>query len=199
MERLYKAHPEKIRALGKRLPSISSRRHTESMQASPISRYPSSKSCSPSPRSLPQSTKSSFTPLALSRNWSTTVSPRVLRSLPTHLLVRITRPCWTILSSSPSRPSIMSNLEQFSSHSRLIAQVWPCFQNRSRRREFLVCVHSLGWSIADQFVANAKFIDLTEEDIAALHEIDKTHHFRACNPNWAKQGNLGFPDVESTT
>ena len=27
-----------------------------------------------------------------------------------------------------------------------------------------------------------------------LQEIDKTHHFRACNPEWTGWGHLGFPD-----
>ena len=26
------------------------------------------------------------------------------------------------------------------------------------------------------------------------HDIDKTHHFRACHPSWTGWGGLGFPD-----
>jgi len=29
---------------------------------------------------------------------------------------------------------------------------------------------------------NFVIVDLTDAEIAELHEIDKTHHFRACNP-----------------
>ena len=42
--------------------------------------------------------------------------------------------------------------------------------------------------------ANLKVVDLTEEEIAELKEIDKTAHFRACPPDWAGWGNLGFTD-----
>lgn len=39
-------------------------------------------------------------------------------------------------------------------------------------------------------------IDLTEEEIKELHDIDKTAHFRCCHPNWTGWGSLGFPDCE---
>ncbi|KZS87258.1 Aldo keto reductase [Sistotremastrum niveocremeum HHB9708] len=41
---------------------------------------------------------------------------------------------------------------------------------------------------------NFTIVDLSEEEIAELHKIDETHHFRACNPEWAGHGHLGFPD-----
>lgn len=44
--------------------------------------------------------------------------------------------------------------------------------------------------------ANQKIVDLTEEEVAELWAIDKTAHFRACDPNWTKWGSLGFPDCE---
>lgn len=43
---------------------------------------------------------------------------------------------------------------------------------------------------------NAKIIDLTPEEINELHDIDKTHHFRACHPSWTGFGGLGFPDCK---
>jgi glycerol 2-dehydrogenase (NADP+) len=43
---------------------------------------------------------------------------------------------------------------------------------------------------------NLKVIDLTQEDIDELHAIDKTHHFRACHPDWTGWGSLGFPDCK---
>ncbi|KAH7928628.1 Aldo/keto reductase [Leucogyrophana mollusca] len=43
---------------------------------------------------------------------------------------------------------------------------------------------------------NAKIVDLTEEDIAELHKINETHHFRACHPAWTGWGGLGFPDCK---
>lgn len=46
----------------------------------------------------------------------------------------------------------------------------------------------------ERIVANLKVVDLTEEEVAKLKAIDKTAHFRACNPGWAGWGNLGFPD-----
>lgn len=42
--------------------------------------------------------------------------------------------------------------------------------------------------------ANLKVVDLTEEEIAELKEINKTIQFRACPPEWAGWGNLGFTD-----
>ncbi|KAI0322921.1 Aldo/keto reductase [Amylostereum chailletii] len=45
-----------------------------------------------------------------------------------------------------------------------------------------------------RIIANLKVVDLSEEDIAALKEIEKTAHFRVCNPNWTGNGNLGFTD-----
>ncbi len=44
--------------------------------------------------------------------------------------------------------------------------------------------------------ANKTIVDLTEEDIAKLQAIDKTHHFRACHPDWTGWGALGFPDCK---
>jgi len=42
--------------------------------------------------------------------------------------------------------------------------------------------------------SNFKIVDLSDEEIAELQKIDDTHHFRACNPEWAGWGHLGFPD-----
>ena len=42
--------------------------------------------------------------------------------------------------------------------------------------------------------ANFSVVDLTDEEIKELLEIDKSHHFRACNPEWTGWGDLGFPD-----
>jgi len=44
--------------------------------------------------------------------------------------------------------------------------------------------------------SNLKVVDLTDEEIAELQKIDETAHFRACNPNWAGHGGLGFPDYD---
>jgi hypothetical protein len=41
---------------------------------------------------------------------------------------------------------------------------------------------------------NKKLIELTEDEVKELYNIDKTHHFRACHPNWTGWGSLGFPD-----
>lgn len=41
---------------------------------------------------------------------------------------------------------------------------------------------------------NRKVIDLTDEDVEALHAIDKKAHFRACHPSWTGWGSLGFED-----
>ncbi|KAF9004813.1 Aldo keto reductase [Cyathus striatus] len=46
------------------------------------------------------------------------------------------------------------------------------------------------------FLANLKVIDIAQEDIDELHAIDKTHHFRACHPDWTGWGSLGFPDCK---
>ncbi|KAJ8515028.1 hypothetical protein ONZ45_g7494 [Pleurotus djamor] len=46
----------------------------------------------------------------------------------------------------------------------------------------------------ERILANANIIDLTEEDVQKLNDIDKTHHFRACHPNWTGWGSLGFTD-----
>ncbi|KAJ7167313.1 Aldo keto reductase [Mycena crocata] len=47
-----------------------------------------------------------------------------------------------------------------------------------------------------RILSNAKIIDLTEAEIKELHDIDKTHHFRACHPSWTGWGGLGFPDCK---
>ncbi|KAJ7741446.1 Aldo keto reductase [Mycena maculata] len=47
-----------------------------------------------------------------------------------------------------------------------------------------------------RILSNAVIIDLTEEEIAELQAIDKTHHFRACHPSWTGWGSLGFPDCQ---
>ncbi|KAG6919793.1 hypothetical protein DXG01_000293 [Tephrocybe rancida] len=50
-------------------------------------------------------------------------------------------------------------------------------------------------SVTNSRIANnSTIIDLTEEEIAELQTIDKTHHFRACHPSWTGWGSLGFPD-----
>jgi len=43
---------------------------------------------------------------------------------------------------------------------------------------------------------NFKVIDLSPEEIAELHKIDETHHFRACHPAWTGYGTLGFSDLK---
>ncbi|KAL0959923.1 hypothetical protein HGRIS_011588 [Hohenbuehelia grisea] len=48
----------------------------------------------------------------------------------------------------------------------------------------------------ERILANSKIIDLTEAEIDELHAIDKTSHFRACEPNWTGFGTLGFPDAK---
>jgi len=41
---------------------------------------------------------------------------------------------------------------------------------------------------------NFVVVDLTPEEITELNKIGEKHHFRACNPEWAGWGHLGFPD-----
>jgi len=48
----------------------------------------------------------------------------------------------------------------------------------------------------ERILSNFKIIDLTADEIAELEAIDKTHHFRACEPNWTGFGKLGFPDAQ---
>ncbi|KAJ7064908.1 Aldo keto reductase [Mycena amicta] len=47
-----------------------------------------------------------------------------------------------------------------------------------------------------RILSNALVIELSKEEIAELEEIDKTHHFRACHPDWTGWGGLGFPDCK---
>ncbi|KAG6841050.1 hypothetical protein C0991_002358 [Blastosporella zonata] len=50
-------------------------------------------------------------------------------------------------------------------------------------------------SVTNSRIANNSIIvDLTQDEVAELQSIDKTHHFRACHPNWTGFGSLGFPD-----
>lgn len=42
--------------------------------------------------------------------------------------------------------------------------------------------------------ANLKVVDFTREEVDELQSIDKTNHFRVCNPSWTGWGSLGFPD-----
>ncbi|KAI0294420.1 Aldo keto reductase [Russula brevipes] len=46
----------------------------------------------------------------------------------------------------------------------------------------------------ERIISNLKVVDLTDEEIAELKEIDKTAHFRVCDPSWTGWGGLGFPD-----
>ncbi|KAF8918656.1 NADP-dependent oxidoreductase domain-containing protein [Mucidula mucida] len=47
-----------------------------------------------------------------------------------------------------------------------------------------------------RIISNLTIIDLSEEEVQKLEDIDKTAHFRVCNPNWTGWGSLGFPDCE---
>ena len=49
---------------------------------------------------------------------------------------------------------------------------------------------------APHHVANAKLVDLSDEEIDELLAIDKTFHLRYCHPDWTGYGSLGFPDCE---
>ncbi|PPR07471.1 hypothetical protein CVT26_013441 [Gymnopilus dilepis] len=58
-------------------------------------------------------------------------------------------------------------------------------------------VNVLTKSVTDsRILANAKIIDLSEEEIKELQDIDKKEHFRVCHPNWTGWGSLGFADCE---
>jgi len=45
-----------------------------------------------------------------------------------------------------------------------------------------------------RITSNLQLVDLTDEEVAELLAINKTHQFRACNPEWTGWGHLGFPD-----
>ncbi|KAJ7664276.1 Aldo keto reductase [Mycena rosella] len=47
-----------------------------------------------------------------------------------------------------------------------------------------------------RILTNKVIVDLTEEEMAELHTIDRTLHFRACHPEWTGWGSLGFPDCK---
>jgi len=47
----------------------------------------------------------------------------------------------------------------------------------------------------ERILSNRKLVDLTDEEIAELHQIYETSKFRACGPFWTGWGTLGFPDV----
>ena len=47
----------------------------------------------------------------------------------------------------------------------------------------------------ERIIANAKLVDLSEEEIAELHEIEKVTPFRVCSPTWTGWGSLGFPGI----
>ena len=49
----------------------------------------------------------------------------------------------------------------------------------------------------ERVVQNFTIIDLDEAEIQELHDIEKTHKFRACYPWWAGWGDLGFPDCRA--
>ena len=42
--------------------------------------------------------------------------------------------------------------------------------------------------------ANAKVVELSEEEQAELLKIGETQPYRACKPEWAGWGDLGFED-----
>jgi glycerol 2-dehydrogenase (NADP+) len=41
---------------------------------------------------------------------------------------------------------------------------------------------------------NFTIVELSKEEMAELHAIDKEHHFRVCHPDWTGYGSLGFED-----
>ncbi|KAF9484998.1 Aldo/keto reductase [Pholiota conissans] len=45
-----------------------------------------------------------------------------------------------------------------------------------------------------RIAANAKIIDLADEEVQELEALDKTSHFRVCTPKWTGWGALGFAD-----
>jgi len=46
----------------------------------------------------------------------------------------------------------------------------------------------------ERIESNFRVAPLTDEEMAELHKIDETHHFRAVTPEWTGWGHLGFPD-----
>ncbi|KAF7325863.1 Aldo-ket-red domain-containing protein [Mycena kentingensis (nom. inval.)] len=44
--------------------------------------------------------------------------------------------------------------------------------------------------------SNSVVVDLTTEEMEELDAIDKSHHFRVCNPDWTGFGSLGFPNCK---
>jgi len=48
----------------------------------------------------------------------------------------------------------------------------------------------------ERILSNFTVIDLTDAEIAELHKIDESLHFRACHPSWTGWGSLGFPDCK---
>ena len=50
------------------------------------------------------------------------------------------------------------------------------------------------WRWDGEAAEDRVIIELTEDEVKELNDIDKTHHFRACHPNWTGWGSLGFPD-----
>ena len=47
----------------------------------------------------------------------------------------------------------------------------------------------------ERIIANAKLVDLSEEEVTELHEIEKVTPFRVCSPTWTGWGSLGFPGI----
>jgi len=58
----------------------------------------------------------------------------------------------------------------------------------------------LGKSVTpSRIIANAKIIDLTDEDVKELSDIERTSPMRVCKPWWTGWGDLGFPDLKGKT
>ncbi|KAI9441674.1 Aldo/keto reductase [Lactarius indigo] len=73
---------------------------------------------------------------------------------------------------------------------------WSRSNYLCKRRNPSVCSKKFCQSLshASVIITNLKVVDLAEEEIAELKTIEKTSHFRACPPGWTGWGNLGFPD-----
>lgn len=76
-----------------------------------------------------------------------------------------------------------------------VCEVLPKSVTNSRIEGSFGLYFSMG-RIEILFTANFKVVELQASEIEELQAIDKTHHFRACHPDWTGWGSLGFPDCK---
>ncbi|KAG5640111.1 hypothetical protein DXG03_001185 [Asterophora parasitica] len=193
MEKLYKANPKKLRAIGKRMiPHLTT--HTpgvSNFSVEFLERLLASAEVVPAVNQIelhPSCPQQDVVDFSRSKGIAITAySPLGSDNSPllNHEVVKKvadkyqTQPANVLISLQANRPGVSSrNLSP--TPASLVRLELPC----------------PSYKAYSPFSGNFNVIDLTDDEVAELNAIDKTLHFRACHPSWTGFGSLGFPDCK---